>query len=48
MAKQAGRDPASLPIKIFRVPDVLGQLKFCRDIGVDRGQPVEPVAAQPR
>ena len=36
MAKQTGRDPASLPIKIFRVPDVLGQLKFCRDIGVDR------------
>ena len=36
MAKQAGRDPASLPITIFRVPDVLDPLKFCRDIGVDR------------
>ena len=45
MAKEAGRDPASLPITIFRVPDVLDQLKFCRDIGVDRvtfSLPAEP------
>jgi probable F420-dependent oxidoreductase len=36
MAKEAGRDPASLPITIFRVPEVLDQLKFCQEIGVDR------------
>ena len=36
LTAEAGRDPASLPITIFRVPDVLDQLKFCRDIGVDR------------
>lgn len=36
MAKEARRDSASLPITIFRVPDVLDPLKFCRDIGVDR------------
>jgi probable F420-dependent oxidoreductase len=36
MAKEAGRDPASLPITIFRVPDGLDQLKFCQEIGVDR------------
>ena len=36
MAKEAGRDPATLPITIFRVPDVLDQLKFCQEIGVDR------------
>ncbi len=28
--------PASLPITIFRVPEVLDQLKFCQEIGVDR------------
>ena len=28
MAKEAGRDPASLPITIFRVPEVLDQLKL--------------------
>jgi len=36
MAKEAGRDPADLPITIFRVPEVLDQLKFCQEIGVDR------------
>ena len=36
MAKEAGRDPASLPITIFRVPDDLTQLRFCEEIGVDR------------
>jgi probable F420-dependent oxidoreductase len=36
MAKEAGRDPVSLPITIFRVPEVLDQLKFCQEIGVDR------------
>ena len=36
MATAAGRDPASLPITIFRVPDNLEQLRFCQEIGVDR------------
>ena len=36
MAREAGRDPASLPITIFRTADDVAQLRFCRDIGVDR------------
>jgi alkanesulfonate monooxygenase SsuD/methylene tetrahydromethanopterin reductase-like flavin-dependent oxidoreductase (luciferase family) len=45
MATEAGRDPNSLPISIFRVPDDLTQLRFCQDIGVDRvvfSLPAEP------
>ncbi|MFZ5782214.1 MAG: LLM class F420-dependent oxidoreductase [Pseudomonadota bacterium] len=36
MATEAGRDPASLPITIFRVPDEIDRLRFCEEIGVDR------------
>jgi len=36
MATEAGRDPQSLPITIFRVPDDLAQLRFCQSIDVDR------------
>jgi probable F420-dependent oxidoreductase len=36
MATEAGRDPASLPISIFRVPEEIDRLRYCRDIGVDR------------
>jgi probable F420-dependent oxidoreductase len=36
MATEAGRDPASLPISIFRVPDDLAKLRFCQEIGVHR------------
>ncbi len=36
MATEAGRDPALLPITIFRTPDNVEQLRFCREIGVDR------------
>jgi probable F420-dependent oxidoreductase len=36
MATEAGRDPASLPITIFRVPDDLAKLRFCQEIGIDR------------
>ena len=36
MAIEAGRDPASLPISIFRVPDDLTKLGFCQEVGVDR------------
>ncbi len=36
MATEAGRDPDSLPITIFRVPDDVAKLRFCQEIGVDR------------
>jgi probable F420-dependent oxidoreductase len=36
MAREAGRDPASLPISIFRVPEDIARLRFCQEIGVDR------------
>jgi probable F420-dependent oxidoreductase len=36
MAVAAGRDPAELPITIFRVPDDLAQLRFCQEVGIDR------------
>jgi alkanesulfonate monooxygenase SsuD/methylene tetrahydromethanopterin reductase-like flavin-dependent oxidoreductase (luciferase family) len=36
MAREAGRDPADLPITMFRVPDDVERLRFCQQIGVDR------------
>ena len=36
MAKEAGRDPASLPISVFRVPDNIERLRLCEKIGIDR------------
>jgi len=33
---EAGRDPATLPVSIFRVPDDLDRLGFCQEIGIDR------------
>jgi probable F420-dependent oxidoreductase len=36
MATAAGRDPGSLPVTLFRVPDDLEKLRFCQEIGVDR------------
>ncbi len=36
MATEAGRDPASLPISIFRVPEEIDRLRYCQEIGVDR------------
>jgi hypothetical protein len=36
MAVEAGRDPGSLPITIFRVPDDLVKLRFCQEVGIDR------------
>jgi probable F420-dependent oxidoreductase len=36
MASEAGRDPATLPISIFRVPDKIDGLRFCQEIGIDR------------
>ncbi|HVY16670.1 MAG TPA: LLM class F420-dependent oxidoreductase [Rhodopila sp.] len=36
MATEAGRDPASLPITIFRVPDEIPKLRYCQEIGIDR------------
>ena len=36
MAADAGRDPASLPISIFRHPENIDRLKLCQDLGIDR------------
>jgi probable F420-dependent oxidoreductase len=36
MAKEAGRDPAGLPISLFRVPDRIERLRQYRDLGIDR------------
>jgi probable F420-dependent oxidoreductase len=36
MATEAGRDPASLPITIFRAPEELDRLKYSEEIGIDR------------
>ena len=36
MAKEAGRDPASLPISLFRVPDRLERLRQYQELGIDR------------
>jgi probable F420-dependent oxidoreductase len=36
LARASGRDPATLPITIFRVPEDLNQIRFCDEIGVDR------------
>jgi probable F420-dependent oxidoreductase len=36
MATEAGRDPASLSISTFRVPDDLERLKRYRELGIDR------------
>jgi probable F420-dependent oxidoreductase len=47
MARDAGRDPSSLSINLFRVPDDIDRLRFCRDLGIDRvvfSLPAEPEA----
>ena len=31
-----GRDPATLPISIFRVPDDIDRLRLCEQLGIDR------------
>ncbi|HEY6983189.1 TIGR03619 family F420-dependent LLM class oxidoreductase [Reyranella sp.] len=36
MAREAGRDPASLPISLFRVPDRIERLRQYEELGVDR------------
>jgi probable F420-dependent oxidoreductase len=36
MAKEAGRDPASLPLTMFRVVEALDRLRHYRDIGIAR------------
>jgi probable F420-dependent oxidoreductase len=36
MATEAGRDPASLPITIFRVPEEIDRLRYCEEVGIDR------------
>jgi probable F420-dependent oxidoreductase len=36
MAKEAGRDPARLPISLFRVPDRIERLRQYQELGIDR------------
>ena len=36
MAREAGRDPASLPVTLFRVAEDLERLQQYRDLGVAR------------
>lgn len=36
MAREAGRNPASLPISLFRVPDDVERLRYYQQLGVDR------------
>ena len=36
MATEAGRDLATLPITIFRVPPEIDRLRFCQEIDIDR------------
>jgi probable F420-dependent oxidoreductase len=36
MATEAGRDPASLPVTIFRAPEDFDRLRYCGEIGIDR------------
>jgi len=36
MAKEAGRDPAELPISLFRVPDNIERLRLYQTLGIDR------------
>ena len=36
MATEAGRDPATLPISVFRLPDDIERLRLCEQLGIDR------------
>jgi hypothetical protein len=36
MAIEAGRDPASLPVSVFRAPADFDQLQYAAEIGIDR------------
>jgi probable F420-dependent oxidoreductase len=36
MATEAGRDPATLPVSIFRVPGDIERLRLCEKLGIDR------------
>jgi probable F420-dependent oxidoreductase len=36
MAREAGRDPATLSINLFRVPTDIDQLRYSQDLGIDR------------
>jgi probable F420-dependent oxidoreductase len=47
MAREAGRDPGSLSINLFRVPDDIDRLRYAQDLGIDRvvfSLPAEPEA----
>jgi hypothetical protein len=36
MAREAGRDPAGLPVTLFRVAEDLDRLRHYRDLGIAR------------
>jgi len=36
LATEAGRDPATLPVSIFRVPGDIERLRLCEKLGIDR------------
>ena len=36
MARETGRDPAALSLNLFRIPEDLGRLRYCQDLGIDR------------
>jgi probable F420-dependent oxidoreductase len=46
MAVEAGRDPASLPLTMFRIVEELDRLRHYRDIGIDRVVITLPSAKQ--
>jgi probable F420-dependent oxidoreductase len=48
MAAEAGRDPAELPITLFRVPEDVDRLRLYQRIGIDRVVFSLPVAKQDR
>jgi probable F420-dependent oxidoreductase len=36
MAREAGRDPASLSVTVFRTPDDIDRLRYCQELGIER------------
>jgi probable F420-dependent oxidoreductase len=46
MAKEAGRDPAELPISLFRVPEDIERLRLYQRLGIDRVVFSLPMATQ--
>lgn len=47
MAKEGGRDPAELPISLFRVPENIDRLRLYASLGIDRVVFSLPAAKEP-